>query len=365
MAIAIREPFRVRLEKTISLPVLMKEMRSRMRGIRAPILIFVTTGLTIAIGLIILAMQWGEYSYYDNSYRDMSIHMAEMGHTLFIGLMVVEGILCALIAPALTAGAISIEREQQTLELLLLTRLTSANLVLGKLISSLSFVFIVLLCGMPVAAISFLLGGVDPAQFVWALAIILAVVIAFGSFGLYCSSRFAKTTTSVVVSYTACLGWLALVPLSVALLDGFRYNSYSDGFLGVMLMSLGIIFTLALVPATLASILLTLLFRARMPRAVNLGLWGACSAGIVLLLNIPGVIDAIDTEMLLYGNPVVAMAGLFESDQNVFSSIITVSSTTLQELLEALFVPLTVLFQLLASWVAVVLAVGEVQRLRH
>ncbi len=365
MAVA-SQPLLARLERAISLPVLMKEMRSRMRGIRAPVLLFITTALTIGIALLILAPQWNETTYGGESpyggIARIGEHMAEMGHSLFVGLMIVEAILCALIAPALTAGAISIEREQQTLELLLLTRLTSANLVLGKMLSALSFVLIILLCSLPVGAISFLLGGVDPGQFLWALAVIISVIAIFGAIGIYCSSRFTKTTTAVVMAYTICLGWLGLIPLGAVLIENF-HSSTNEGFFIQLILTIGVLLTLAVVPATIISALLSLVMRTRMPRVVNLALWGVSAAGVSLILYIPGILDAMEAEMLLFGNPIIALVTLFENSGSLFSS--TSLPTKSAELLEALFVPLTVLLQFLSAWVVTMLTIGEVQRMRR
>lgn len=44
-----------------------------------------------------------------------------------------------LVAPAMTAGSISGERERQTLDLLLVTNTGPVKLVLGKLLESFSF----------------------------------------------------------------------------------------------------------------------------------------------------------------------------------------------------------------------------------
>lgn len=359
MALATPLPFLARLERAISLPVLMKEMRSRMRGIRAPVLVFIATAITIGIGLLIIGPMWEDANYSDVA--TVGSHMADMGHALFVGLMIVEGILCALIAPALTAGAISIEREQQTLELLLLTRLTSANLVLGKLISSLSFALIILLCGLPVGAISFLLGGVDPAQFCWSLAVIFSVVIIFGAIGIYCSSRFTKTTTAVVMSYVICLAWLGLVPLGIKLMELFA-DGNSDIFLQLGL-TIGVMLTLALVPATILSVLLTLILRNRVPRVVNLSLYGVSAIGICCLLYLPNVLDVLDPRLLLMGNPVVAIGMIFENSGSYFSDSAVSARTA--DLLQSLFVPITVLMQLASAWVATILTIGEVQRLRR
>src|SRR5439155_10298292 len=55
-----------------------------------------------------------------------------------------------LITPALTAGAIAEERQRQTLDDLLLTRLSGRDIVLGKLAARWVQVVGVLLAGVPV-----------------------------------------------------------------------------------------------------------------------------------------------------------------------------------------------------------------------
>ncbi len=59
-----------------SLPVLMKEMRVRMRGLRAPILLGITTALAIIVGLCIIIPGW------DTGINN-SDNMAQVGESLF------------------------------------------------------------------------------------------------------------------------------------------------------------------------------------------------------------------------------------------------------------------------------------------
>ncbi len=346
-----------RLGAIISLPVLMKEMRSRMRGLRAPLLLFVATGLSITVGLLIIAPQWDNMASDSSS---MNSTLSEIGRTLFIGLTILEAILCALIAPALTAGSVSIEREQQTLDLLLLTRLSDTNILLGKLLSSLSFALMVLLCALPVAAISFLLGGVDPAQFGWSLALIAATVVLFGAIGLYCSVRYPKTSTAVAIAYCACLVWLALVPCFWGLFMAFHDMSSSTTERTVFVVIVSILSaTLALIPTTLLSVVISVAIRREVLRWVNITLWALnTGAGIILLLRYPQpVYDFISgSPIVMIGNPIVGLAAILIGDDFFGSS---------GPMLAHLFVPLTVGLIALGAWVVIVLAVGEFKRQRR
>src|SRR5690349_20070150 len=109
----VKQDWRARLE----MPVLMQEMRSRMRGNRLPVLLFATTACCIATSLLLLMSRWHEVA---TTSGDPQKIMAKMGHNLFIVLVVFQAVLCALIAPTLTAGSIAGEIKQHTLEMLLL-----------------------------------------------------------------------------------------------------------------------------------------------------------------------------------------------------------------------------------------------------
>jgi ABC-type transport system involved in multi-copper enzyme maturation permease subunit len=52
--------------------------------------------------------------------------------SLFAGLMMVVTLLVVLLAPAFTAGAISLEREKQTLDLLVTTPISSFSIVVRQ-----------------------------------------------------------------------------------------------------------------------------------------------------------------------------------------------------------------------------------------
>ena len=68
-----------------------------------------------------------------NSY-DFSFDPANMGG-MYVVLCAMQMGLMLLSAPAMTAGTISGERERQTLDLLLMTKMSSLSIVIGKLLS--------------------------------------------------------------------------------------------------------------------------------------------------------------------------------------------------------------------------------------
>jgi len=78
---------------------------------------------------------------------------AGIGQTIFGVILVLQTLLTLLLAPALTSGALSMEREKQTLELLITTPVSTLGLVVGKLVSSLAYVVILVLASIPLMSV--------------------------------------------------------------------------------------------------------------------------------------------------------------------------------------------------------------------
>ena len=64
------------------------------------------------------------------------------------------------IVPAVTASSISGERERQTLDLMLTTRMSAGQIVGGKLLSALSTLLLLILSSFPAVAMVFVYGGI-------------------------------------------------------------------------------------------------------------------------------------------------------------------------------------------------------------
>ena len=88
--------------------------------------------------------------------------MAEFGAGMFSTFATVQGIAILLLTPALIAGVIADERQRKTLYYLLASRLTSGEIVLGKLASRLLHVGVFLALGLPILSLLTLFGGVNP-----------------------------------------------------------------------------------------------------------------------------------------------------------------------------------------------------------
>ena len=113
-----------------------KELRGRMRGRRA--FVVLTIHLLVVAGFAWMIETITERSMSGGFSGSMSAS-ADIGRTLFSSLIFLLTLIVLVLAPASTAGAISLEREKQTLDLLTTTPISSLAIILGKLLSALSW----------------------------------------------------------------------------------------------------------------------------------------------------------------------------------------------------------------------------------
>ncbi len=180
--------------KLISNPVYRREIRVSSRSFRLALVLLTFNGILALVALL-------------NMYSMLSQvrATAEIQYDSFLDLYmfvaVLEFVMLIFIMPAITAGSISGERERQTLDLMLSTRLTPTQIVLGKLMSSLSTMVLLIVSSFPILALVFVYGGVTMRDMGLLLICYGAAALFSGSLGVFCSALFRKSTLSTVVAY--------------------------------------------------------------------------------------------------------------------------------------------------------------------
>jgi ABC-type transport system involved in multi-copper enzyme maturation permease subunit len=130
---------------------------------------------------------------------------AAIGHGIFGGLLALETLLVLVLAPAFTTGAISLEREKQTIDMLVTTPLSTLGMVMGKLFSALSYVFLLIIASLPLASLVFVFGGVGPEDLIRAYGFLFALAFGMGAIGLFVSALVKRTQTATVVTFVIVL----------------------------------------------------------------------------------------------------------------------------------------------------------------
>ena len=189
-------------------PVLNKEFKLRFRSFKSflGVLFYV-----LAIGAIVIGM------IFIQSLSSMGGRVdPDASRSMFIFLSVIQLALVLFITPGLTAGVISSERERQTLNILLTTSQSSAGIIFGKLISSISYLLLLVVASLPLYSIVFLFGGISPTQLLMVLGFNVFTVIVYGSIGVLFSTLVRKTIAAMVTTYGITLflvGGTALLTL--------------------------------------------------------------------------------------------------------------------------------------------------------
>ena len=190
--------------------IMSKELRSRFRGRRA----FIVLTLYLAV-LALIA--YGAYLHEapgattpqlvgpEGNAINAANASALIGQAIFAMLSIFQLMLVAFLAPAFTTGAISLEREKATLDLLVTTPLRPGAIVVGKLLSALAFVVLMILAGIPVSALVLMYGGASVEDIFRAQVVLLVAAIGFGVIGLFCSALIKRTQSATVVAYSTVL----------------------------------------------------------------------------------------------------------------------------------------------------------------
>ena len=182
--------------RTWSNPIITSEMKIKMRGWRTALGIAAYLGVLLLIGFLYY-LAFVEPASWSSSVNARQ----EAGMRIYTALAVVQFGLILLITPAQTAGTISGEREKQTLDLLLSTKISSFGIVFGKLISSMSYILLLIITSIPLFSLVFLFGGITPGDMAQLFLFYIITAFAIGSIGIFYSTLFKRTVISTVVTY--------------------------------------------------------------------------------------------------------------------------------------------------------------------
>ena len=164
--------------------------------------------------------------------------LARFEQILFRALVLTQLLMMLFFAPIAAATSVAHEKDRRTFILMLMTDMADWEIILGKLGSSLLLITVLLAAGLPVLAISLLLGGISPSQLLQIELVTLATGIVGGSVGLIVANWRDRTFQSLALTVLAVVLGLAaievlglIVPVQInnqpvsAYLDPFRVTS--------------------------------------------------------------------------------------------------------------------------------------------
>ena len=134
-------------------PVYSREMKVSSRSIRLPLIIVLFIGI---LSMVTLLNMYSAVAQVESA----AVIQYSSFMDMYEFVTTIEFILLMFIVPAVTAASISGERERQTLELMLTTQMTASQVVIGKLMSALSTLLLLIVSSFPAVAMVFVYGGI-------------------------------------------------------------------------------------------------------------------------------------------------------------------------------------------------------------
>jgi hypothetical protein len=194
-------------------PVWIRELKQSARLSRTPVILAVVTGMTT----LLIASIGGVLS--------VSAEPAQVGIGVFHTFFSLAFAIVTAVGPAVAAATIASEKSGRTWEALLLTGITPAGIARGKFLAALTYVLSYVVMLAPVGGLSFLFGGVAPAEVLLAFLLLGLIAGLSVAFGLAMSSKFASPAVAILVTLFVALPLAGMayglggVALSIAVHD--------------------------------------------------------------------------------------------------------------------------------------------------
>lgn len=202
-------------------PVIEKELKTTMRGWRAPLLI------SLYLGFLLLVTYLYFLTNDQLSFRGLQTFNPRVAINAFNTLAFFQLLLILFITPILTGGAISSERERQTLDLLLCTSFSTNKVVFGKIFVSIANVLLLITASLPIMGIVFMFGGIKLTDLLLLFVFYFITAIMIGSLGIFYSTVFKKTIISIVMTYLT-IGFLSIGTVIIMYLYYFFKDQFAN-----------------------------------------------------------------------------------------------------------------------------------------
>ncbi len=206
-------------------PVYLKDLRLNVKSMKYAMLISI---YNLCLGLILLLSMYVSMHKINNQI----IFNYENCEQLYFIICGIELGSIFLIVPALTVGTIAGEREKQTLDLLLVSKLRPFHIVCGKMAYVFTNIFVLIVSGFPITSLVVVTGSLS-LKLQWQLFILLLVTSLYvTSIGLFFSTVKISMIAAVLHTYGVImfitLGTILIYNLNVYFLEDMRLSNLHE-----------------------------------------------------------------------------------------------------------------------------------------
>lgn len=208
VATIVREATGVRIARVGPGPVYAAEATAAARRWRT----YGARSLVVGVMLAALGLVWWSESRQSGPAAGSIAAQGRTGVAFFRAIATTELSLILMLAPAAAAGAICGDRQRGHLDLLFLSDLGDAEVVLGKFAAALGPAVGLAMAALPVLAIGTLLGGIDPGALGRLFAVSLAVALLATAVPLALSVWGDRPHEVLLATFGLWAAWLLASP---------------------------------------------------------------------------------------------------------------------------------------------------------
>ncbi len=147
--------------------------------------------------------------------------MAEVGRSLVLMITWFQFLTAQVLAAVMLSNSISDEIRRGTMDVLMTTPINCVQIVLGKLLSKLFQLILMLAVSLPLLAVIRVFGGIQWDYVVSALSITLTTTVFVGSLSMFLSTKFRRSYLVILIMTI----FLVVAYLTMTLLSVFRNSS--------------------------------------------------------------------------------------------------------------------------------------------
>ena len=203
-------------------PVLRNESKIAVRSIKFTLMIFAYIAV-LSIAVMIYYNSVNEEIFSNGLYLESS-------KLFYVVMALGQAILLLFIVPALSSTAICSEREKQTLDILLSSKLTPLQIIIGKVSASSLRVIILIISTMPLYAIGAIIGVVKISNILALIIFFIVNTIFVSSIGVFVSTYIKTSKVSTALSYALVLFiYIGIIVITWAILMITVYKMSMSG----------------------------------------------------------------------------------------------------------------------------------------
>jgi ABC-2 type transport system permease protein len=203
-------------------PVIGRELTERLRGFKAFLAVSIFVWLLALSMFLVFEVEAGSGNPFNLSTR------TGVGRVVFETVLLIMTVLVMFFVPGLTAGAISGERERQTLATLQVTMLRTRSILAGKIVAAVVFLLLMIVAAVPVLAVSYLLGGIRLIDILRGTASVAFVALLLAGMVVAVSSFAKRVQTSTLLAYGVTAVIALIGPLVYGLMMLLDHRSPAD-----------------------------------------------------------------------------------------------------------------------------------------